>query len=591
LRVLTSAPKLARLTAVVGLATLGTAGCSTCGTPSGGPAEAGIAESVEPPVPAPPGLLAEVWVREPDAAWGKIQRGVSGAVALLPPTAGELACAFAGLDAPLAQLIDGKGTSYVVLGEGGAAETVAWVVAFPVTDGAVASSMLFEGGDAADAGGRYSARDVGGMRVLSSAAHPLNVTAALTRGPRPRAWLVLASSEEARGRLGPYAVRTLPTKAAPAESGAIVVDVPPSALAGALSSWLGARWGQMRAWLGARDDEQRAKHGGRAPDFGDPRPIVDAVDDVITRRIALLAGARAARVVVDAGDDEVHVELGLTPGADAASTSQLAAMTPGDTRPLAAAPADSVLAVLVRDDPTSRGEDAAMIEATLEKALGERLHDDDTHALHAAVTDWVHARGDWWTGALAWGPADSSRGVWLRTPAASADASSRAVRELVDLTHRRALQDMLAGSLHLSPGAVRSVDAPPAGKVSLATFTDPTGAGGHKPEGVLGVAWGVHEGELLVAAGTSAPQLLSAEAAPARRVGDDPRSARALLALGQRATFAVFAEPLRLDPTRGEPDAASPAVFSWGRKGEQAWARLELADVLLRELLRLKAGL
>jgi hypothetical protein len=245
----------------------------------------------------------------------------------------------------------------------------------------------------------------------------------------------------------------------------------------------------------------------------------------------------------------------------------------------------------VRDDATTRGEDAAIIEATIEKALGDRLHEEDSHALHAAVTDWVHARGDWWTGALAWGPADSARGVWLRTPAASPDASSRAVRELVDLTHRRALQELLAGSLHLSPGAVRSVDAPPVGKASLATFSDPTAGGSRKPEGVLGVAWGVHDGELLVAAGAAAPQLLSAEAAPTRKVGDDPRAARALLALGQRATFAVFAEPLRLDPARGEPDAASPAVFAWGRKGDGVWARLELADLLLRELLRLKAGL
>jgi hypothetical protein len=582
--------RVARL--AVGLVTLWGAGCGSCGAPSGGPAEAGAsAQPVEPPVPAPAGLLAEAWVREPDAAWGKVQRGVSGAMALLPPTVGELACAFAGIDAPLPQLVDGKGTSYVVLGTGGAAEDVAWVVALPVTDAALASSMLFDSGDAADAGGRYSARDVGGLHVMSSTAHPLNVTAALARGPSPRGWLVLASSDEALARLGPYAVRTMPTEAAPAEAGAIVADVPPSALAGPLSFWLGARWGQTRAWLGARDDEQRAKHGGRAPDFGDPRPLVDALDDAVTRRIALLAGARGARLVVDAGDDEVHVELAVTPGFDAASASQLTAMTPGDTRPLAAAPADAVVTLLVRDDPTTRGEDAATLEATLDKTLGDRLHEEDSRAIHAAVTDWVHARGDWWTGALAWGPADASRGVWLRTPAASADASSHAVRELVDLSHRRALEDLLAGSLHVSPATVRSVDAPPVGKASLALFTDPATAR-RKPEGLasLGVAWGAQEGELLVAAGTAAAPLLSAEAAPPRRVGDDPRNARALAALGQRATFAVFAEPLRLDPTRREPDSTAPAVFAWGRKGDGAWARVELADVLLRELIKRKAG-
>jgi len=101
----------------------------------------------------------------------------------------------------------------------------------------------------------------------------------------------------------------------------------------------------------------------------------------------------------------------------------------------------------------------------------------------------------------------------------------------------------------------------------------------------------VHEGELLVAGGKAAPQLLSAEAGPPRTIGDDPRTARALAALGQRATLAILAEPLRLDPTRREPDATAPVMFAWGRKGDGAWARLELADVLLRELIRLKAGL
>ncbi len=542
-------------------------------------------------MPAPAGLLAQIEVRAPDTAWAKLQQGVSGAVALLPPTVGELACAFAGLDSTAAKLVDGQATAYVVLGDSGPDEAPAWVAALPVADASRARSMLL-GADGGDSAAPYSAHDAAGMRVLSSAGHPLSVTAALARGMRPRGWLVLASSEEALTRLGPFAVRTLPTMPALPEPGAIVADVPPSALAGPLSTWLGARWGQTRAWLQARDDEQRARHGGRAPDFGDPRPIVDALDGMVTRRIALLGGARGARVVVDVDDDEVHVELGLTPGPGAESSSPMAA-TPGDTAPLAAVPADAAVALLVRDDATTRAEDAASIEATLDRALGGRLHDDDTRAVHAAVTDWVHARGDWWTGALAWGSSDASRGLWLRTPAASGDQALRAVRELVDLSHRRAFEDLLAGSLHLSPATVRSVDAPAVGKATLALFDERGGGASRKPDGAgaLGIAWGVNGADLLAAAGTSAQQLLAAGAAPPRRVGDDPRVARALAALGQNATFVVLAEPLRFDPTRAEPDSRAPAVFAWGRKGGGAWARLELADVLLRELLRLKAGL
>jgi hypothetical protein len=168
------------------------------------------------------------------------------------------------------------------------------------------------------------------------------------------------------------------------------------------------------------------------------------------------------------------------------------------------------------------------------------------------------------------------------------------VRELVDLSRRRAFADLLAGSLHLSPAAVRNVDAPPTSKASLALFDEQTAGGGpRKPDAAPapGIAWGVQGEDLFVAAGTSAPQLLSAEASPRRHVGDDPRAARSLAALGQNASFAVVAEPLRFDATRSEPDSASAAVFAWGKKGELVWARLELADLLLRELLRLKAGL
>ena len=428
-----------------------------------------------------------------------------------------------------------------------------------------------------------------GCACSSSAERRLTATVALARGASPAGWLVVASTEDALARLGPYAVRTMPTKETPLESAPVVADVPRAALAGPLSDWLRARWGEARAWLGARDDEQRAKHGGRPPDFGDPRPIVDALDGAITRRIALLSGARGARLIVDVGEDEVHAELSVAPDPDGGGGG-LAEGTPGDPAPLAAAPADAPVTVLLREDAATRAEEASSVEATLDKALGDRVHADDTLALHTAITDWAHVRGDWWVGGLAWGPGDVGKGIWIRTPAASDEAALHAARELVDLSHRRAFHELLAG-LHLSPGAAPERRRSPVGKVSLVPFGEEGGKG--KVEGAgLGVAWGVHDGELLLAAGPAAPQLLATEAAPPRRLGDDPRNARALAALGQSASLTVLAQPLRFTPRRAPtPTPPPPRCFAWGRKGDGAWARLELADVLVRELLRVKAGL
>jgi hypothetical protein len=548
--------------------------------------------TVEPPVPAPDGLLAEAWIRAPDAAWGKVQRGVSGAVALLPPAVGEIACGFAGLDTRVARLVDGKGIAYGVLGARAGAG-VGWVLALPLADPAAAAAMLLDGGDAQPA--RYAAHDVGGMRVLASREEkPLSAAVAIARR-----WLLVAATDDDLARLGPYAYRTMPAHEAPAGSSAIVIAVSQKALAGPIAARVSAAWGEQRTWLLARDEEQRAKHGGRAPDFGDPRPIVEALDGVIGRRIALVSQARAARVELDPGDEEVHAEVFLTPGEGDAGAALVAAMHPGDAKPLARMPADSVIALLGRDEAASRTEDAREIEAALDRALGDRLKGDDGRAIHAAVDDWTAARGDWWTAGLAWGAGDASRGLWLRTPAGDAGASGHAVRELVDLTHRRAFSAELSGSLHLSPASVATVDVPDVGKASVATLAwaspDVAAPRNGKREAVPApaIAWGVHDGELLLAAGFAAPQLLSAEAAASKRIGDDARNARALAALGADASFAVFAQPLRLDPAHGGDASATsaPALAAWGRKGADAWLRIELADVLLRELIRLKAGL
>jgi hypothetical protein len=576
-------PRLVRVPSaawLVAVLTAATAGCGSCGG-AAPTTDAGTVAAVEPPVPAPDGLLAEGWVRGPDAVWAKLQSGVSGAVALLPPTTGELACAVAGLDSHVAPLVDGKGTSFIVLADG-AGGGVAWALALPLTDPAAAAKILLGASDAQGA-----SRDVAGMHLAPGTGRPTNVMAAL--GSR---WLVLAGDEDDLKRLGPYAVRTMPTKAVPSDSAAIVVDVPALALAGPLSQRIAAKWDETRAWLSAQDEDQRAKHGGRAPDFGDPRVIVDALDGAAKHRIALVTAARGAHLTIDAGDDEVHAEVLLTPGTDPSSAKLLAAMHPSTSHPLAEVPADAVVALLARDDAATRAEDSATLEATIEHALGDRIHDEDSRAVRAAIDDWARARGDWLCAALAEGATDATRGVWLRTPAAGEEAATNAVREIVDLSRRQAFRQLLAGSLHLGPSAVATAEVPILGKANVATFAvlGPNGKSGAAAAG-LGVAWGVHDGELLVAGGSSPASLLAGEVSAPTRVGDTPRSARAIAALGNDATIALFAQPLRLDPRRAGDAASGPAVVAWGKKGESAWARLELADVLLREWLRLKAGL
>jgi hypothetical protein len=533
-------------------------------------------------VPPPDGLLAEVWVRSPDIAWSTLQRGVGGALALLPPAAGEIACAFAGLDPGLARFVDGRATAYGVVGDAG--PRVAWAVAMPLTDERQAAGLLLDGG--ADP----SARQVGGMRVLEAGHRGPSAASAALAGR----WLLVAPSEDDLLRWGPYAYRTMPTLAAPEGSAAIVAAIGGDALAGSLSSRLASLWEEQRTWLAARDEEQRARHGGRAPDFGDPRAILAAADAAVRRRLALVAHARRARIEIAPGADEAHADLFLDPGDDPGGAGLVTAMRTGDVSPLAHAPADAVLALLDRDDAAVRANDLRDLESVLDGALGGRAGADDLRAAHAAMEDWGQGRGDWWCAAVAWGLADASRGLWLRTPAVDADRSERAVREIVTLPRRHAFGDLLAGSLHLGPATLAASDVPSFGKANMATFAwlEPDASARRPapspPARSLGVAWGVHDGDLMLAAGSAAAQLLSVAAAPPRRLGDDAASARALAALGSDASFVLVAQPLRLLGGRGADGASAPAILAWGRKqGGAAWLRLELADPLLRELLRL----
>jgi hypothetical protein len=269
-------------------------------------------------------------------------------------------------------------------------------------------------------------------------------------------------------------------------------------------------------------------------------------------------------------------------------------MHPGDARPLAQAPADALVAVLLRDDAAERDASARDLANAIESSLGERLKRDDTRAVHAALDGWARGRGDWLTAALGWGKA---RGLWIRTPASDGQAATRAVRDLVSLLRRPAFGGPVSAAFSLGPASIAPADVPSFGAASVATFAQPwpppppLRVGARDPKApALGVAWGVRDADLLLAIGDAAPQLLAAQAAPTSTLGADPVIARAIADLGTDAAFLLVAQPLRLDPARAEAGSA-PAVVAIGRRSGDLWVRLEIGDLLLRELVRLGAGL
>ena len=94
--------------------------CSSCKADDASSNEVDAAAfAAEPPVPMPEGLVAEATLLDPNPFWGKLQKGVGGALGILPMTLGGLVCAFAGIDPSLGPEIDGTAPAYGVIAEGG----------------------------------------------------------------------------------------------------------------------------------------------------------------------------------------------------------------------------------------------------------------------------------------------------------------------------------------------------------------------------------------------------------------------------------------------------------------------------------------
>ena len=417
--------------------------------------------------------------------------------------------------------------------------------------------------------------------VLARADRPLTAAVGLMRG-----WLLVGSDEDALVHFGPYAGRARPAKAAHGDGASAVLWSSAEAMAGPVNRRLLAWWGEAMGWLTARDDEQRARHGGSAPDFGDPRPVLNAVDAAVRRRIAFAAKAAEASVQLDVGADDVRVDLAVTAGAgDSEGAAWLASMPAGDVAPLGQVPADALAAWTSRDAPDARAADAHAPEGTLEESLGTRATSDDLRKLRAALDAWARTRGETMTVSVAWG---DKKGVTLQTPAVDAEAAIAAVEALAEATRMGALRGPLAEWFHMAPAPRTHVDVPALGSVSFLPMR-PTGPGA-AARGPAGLAWAVQTGALWVAVGEDAPGLLASRASPGRRLGDDPLTARELAALQADATFALVAHPLELDAAR-HPAAAAPLVMAWGKRSGAAWLHLGLGDVLVRELVRVETGL
>jgi hypothetical protein len=558
------------------------------GSPSPG-ADSGVVTE-PPPARAPDNLLAEITLSTPNASWTKLQRGVGGAAGILPATLPGVLVALTDLDAALANELDGTAPMFGVVA--GSPVDPGFAFAVKLVDARRARGLLADGDTS-----RFTSKDVAGMTLLvpkGRDARERTFAIALT----PNGYLVVTRREADLAALGPYLTRTLPGRPLPVESAA-VVEIPRSALQTVLEPKLASLWKEGKSFLLTQDERMRAERG-RAPDFGDPVSIVAALDAVLSRRIAVLGDLEKVRVALDVGDDAAVLTATLTPaGPDGPARTWVDGMKVGDASPVLALPSASALALSTRDTEADRDEQSRELEKAITSALGARLR--DAGKLHDVVGAMTKARDE--SLALAVG-LDDPAGVLVRAPVRDAASADKAIRGMFDLAKAEPFKELF----RVRDVSSTSEDLPGLGKLAALTLTrDPretkrgpgalqargraadAGAAAAKTSASVGAAWLTEQGTLSLGAGAEPTVTLKLGARPDRKLGDEPSLTRFTTAIGNDATTVIVGQPLRLDPKRANLPTA-PLAIAVGRKGRDAFVRVDVAAALLREGARWQMG-
>lgn len=526
----------------------------------------------EPEVPAPATLLAEVSIPTPNATWAKLQRSIGGAVGILPSSFGGLVATFTGLDLGFADEVDGLAPAYAALGapavEGSG---VGFVIAAKLVEMRRVRALLL-GGDTS----KYKARQEGTLTYLTGPTK--DYAMALTAS----GYLLVGGSEADIAALGPYAYRTLPKRAPASE--AVVVTVPKASVRGALRSQLLGSWAHFMAEKLEQDEQMRKAHGGRAPDFADPKGILSVLDAVVQKRAQLLEHLDGATLRVETLDTRLRGTLSLAgDAADPVVKSVLVERSTGDASTLLGAPSDAAVSLFFHDDAGEREKRVDDWVADLGAVFGKRLGEAETKRARDVAVAWSKARGDALRCDVYW--ADQKH-IGLLTQGGKAEELDRAGAATVDLLRAPFLKD---------PLKLKTLEAKPqelAGQKMQTARMSRTGK--NLWFDTLEGAWGTKDGVSGVVVGDAAAAFLNSTWAPPKRLGDDPDIAAMVKDLGNRSSFALVARPSVFDPRKPDP-VGPPVVVGWGRDaakaGEVGFGRVEMTYPLARELIRNVIGL
>jgi hypothetical protein len=572
-----SLPGLRAALLAIALLPLPLGACSS----GGGGADAGPTATAEPltPVPAPAGLIGDLYVTTPGPTWTRLRALVGGPAVFLPQGFPALAATFVGLPITVAAELD---DALPVLGAAArqGKDPVQGVLGIHVKAGGRFVDQLTKG-----EGARFDPKVDPASRVtLLVEKATAGAGAGLALGVVGD-YLLVARRPADLYALGPYVARTL--SAAPPPKEAIALELPESALGGPVLA-------ELRA--------QRGKAEGAASAL---LPLVGLADDLL----ALLPDAAHARVTVTLDEAAVHARATVTPKAGGGPASKLIGeLTVGDTAPLLDLPGDAALGIFWRESTADRAASAPRQADALATLLGKDLPAGDRDAIGTALRNEAEARGDWQAVGVTFNGTGPSAVV--RAPATDPDRMRKALKQIVDLAGLASFKKA-AGALGLSVTSDKAVvENLPADvlRVRLARVdadgkADKTKAKADKTKGAKGGApptptaidllYFVDKDGLFAAAGFDPKDSLRGlvKAKDGGSLRANAPMAQALAAAGGDVAFALIADAPRISAmTSGGPAPATPAplVLAVGRTSTPAelWGRLDVPSVVVQQILQ-----
>jgi hypothetical protein len=543
-------------------------------------------------VPAPPGLVAEIIVARPDRTWDTVRAKLRATTALVPSSPAVFLGGALGLPLGVLEQLDFNIPIVgAVVEEGGA---LAALGAIHVKDGQRVVQLMTTGTPRFAKEQKPAAETT---HLIPVPADPEGLSFAVSGN-----YLVVGRGKELLERWAPFVTRTLTARPLPEED--ISASAAQNALAGPVASRLTRLWQAWKKDREADDVAMRAKHGGSAPDFGDPAEALADMDAKVARFFTVLGDLEEARLAITVNPiepnapDRYRAVARLKARGTGPAAEELATMTVAGLDPLLALPASVGIAFLTRDSREVRERSAVAQVDAMAKVFGGRLAASDRTKIETAFRTFARGRGDWLTGGLVVGPA---RGAVIRGSVSERADIDQSAFALLDLLSVRAIAEPIAnwiGDMKVSGmesaraagetevRAVRVVRRPskvklPRDKSDKSDKADKTGE-----SDTFDVVWAIGKEIFVGAAGRDARQTLTSLEKPeesatlARMAHLKSAAAR----FGPTVAFALLVDTARLGATSGALGDDSTLLLTYGKDpgpGARAFLELEAPSAVL----------